>query len=431
MGAKRSLFVLTALAVALAACGRADEAVVGSASGRTPNASLANDGPSNDGPSGDRLFLETAAGLTVKSADTGAVAFTAPAAVPTPDWSTLFRAEPFGDLTRLAAIDPLSGLETGSREVDVPGLAVRTVSNDGELVALGPPRSGDGAYPAGREEKTLVVTGLTGDLRRFDLAGNFEPDAFSIDGTGLFLIEYTPPASPDRYGVRRLDLGSGTVGEVTSRDKEVVQEEMRGTARTQVLSPDGTRLYTLYTVETLGTAFVHVLSLDEQWAHCVDLPPPFGEAPDTVTALAVSPDGDRLFVADASAGALAEVDTRELAVARAADLPMDPESDAAGAAVGEGVLYVGSGSEVTTVDTGSLEAVGGWPIDGTLSSVRLGPDGDRLYVALRDHVAVFETGSGHQVRLFAAQGVRSISLLEGDAAPQPPVAPPSDYQCAC
>jgi hypothetical protein len=66
-----------------------------------------------------------------------------------------------------------------------------------------------------------------------------------------------------------------------------------------------------------------------------------------------------------------------------------------------------------------------------LSTLRLGPDGDRLYVALRDHVAVFETGSGRQLRRFAAQGVRSISLLEGDAAPEPPVVPPRDYQCAC
>jgi DNA-binding beta-propeller fold protein YncE len=198
-----------------------------------------------------------------------------------------------------------------------------------------------------------------------------------------------------------------------------------------VLSPDGTRLYTLYTVESLGTAFVHVLSLDEQWAHCVDLPPPFGETPAATAAVAVSPEGDRLFVADAGAGAVAEVDTRELAVARTADLPMDRGSDAAAAAVGDGKLYVGSGSEITTVDTGSLEAVGSWPIDGTLSTVRLGPGGDRLYVAIRDHVTVLETASGGQLRRFGAQGVRSISVLEGEAAPPPPVAPPSDYQCAC
>jgi hypothetical protein len=305
------------------------------------------------------------------------------------------------------------------------------VSNDGELVALAPPRSGGGTYPAGREATTLVVTGLGGEARRFDLAGNFEPDAFSLDETSLYLIEYTPPAAPDRYRVRRLDLEAGTVHEVTSRDGEIVQEDMRGTARSQVLSPDGARLYTLYTIESLGSAFVHVLSLDEGWAHCVDLPLPFGETPGAATALAVSPDGDRLFVADRSAGALAEVDTRELAVTRTADLPPDRASDVAGAAVGDGVLYVGSGSDITVVDLGSLEAGESWRIDGTLSAVRLGAAGRRLYVARRDDVAVVETGSGSRLNVLPAPGVRAIGVVDGDAAPEPPVAPPSDYQCAC
>ena len=43
--------------------------------------------------------------------------------------------------------------------------------------------------------------------RRYMLAGNFEPEAFSLDGRALFVIEFSPPLAPYRYRVRSLDLG--------------------------------------------------------------------------------------------------------------------------------------------------------------------------------------------------------------------------------
>ena len=97
------------------------------------------------------------------------------------------------------------------------------------------------------------------------------------------------------------------------RDKTLVppgaEEEMRGEGRQAVLSPDRTRLYTLYLHQadhqhtrdllpgrhapdgTTVHAFVHVLSLTEGWAYCLDLPAPFGEPAAGTHALTVSPDG--------------------------------------------------------------------------------------------------------------------------------------------
>ena len=67
-------------------------------------------------------------------------------------------------------------------------------------------------------------------------------------------------------------------------------------------------------------AFVHVLSLAEGWAFCLDLPLPFGVCPSEAHALAVSPDGRRLYVADLASGSVAAADTSRLQVIRTADI---------------------------------------------------------------------------------------------------------------
>ena len=80
------------------------------------------------------------------------------------------------------------------------------------------------------------------------LEGNDEPEAFSLAGDRLFVVQHLPALAPDRYRVRTVDLARGAVGPVLSRDKQPVAaaEELRGRGRTHVLAPALNVLYTLY-----------------------------------------------------------------------------------------------------------------------------------------------------------------------------------------
>src|SRR5581483_3136576 len=351
----------------------------------------------------DLVFLDTGSGVTAVDPTTGSVVFAAPHGVPAPDWSRYFTARSDGQMTRLAVLDPRAGTERAS--VVLPGdLAVAAVSTSGRLAALAPPRQ-PGAQPwlpAGRERTEIVVVDPDAGAppRRFDLAGNFEPEAFSTDDRRLFLLEYLPARAPDRYRVRQLDLAGGETGPIETRTKAVNEEEMRGTGRRQVLAPDYRTLYTLYTkqpdhvhardmVQAGGTgrpqahvqAFVHVLSLAEGWAYCLDLPLPFGAGPAATHTLALSPDGRLLYVADRSTGSLAVADTQTLELSRLApkQVPADAAALAgAGAAAQVGprnTLYLGSGSELVAVDGAALTAERRWSVAGAIAGLGLSANG--------------------------------------------------------
>jgi DNA-binding beta-propeller fold protein YncE len=141
-----------------------------------------------------------------------------------------------------------------------------------------------------------------------------------------------------------------------------------------VLSPDRQTLYTLYTnqpehlhsrdlaaglTQSSGEvyAFVHVLNLTEGWAYCLDLPQPFGEGPAGAHALALSSDGQQLYITDRSSGKVALADTNQLIVRRVADVGADPHPDRASAATQIGLsgsLFLSSASELVVVDPGTL-----------------------------------------------------------------------------
>ena len=246
------------------------------------------------------LYLGSRTAITAISPRSGHVRFQEAGAVPSRDWSVLYSATNDGTSTTLRTLDPTTGAELASRTL--PGvLAVRTVSEDGAAVALSPPPppGSDTYHPAPKDPTPLVIVRRgTPEPQVLSVPGNVEPEAFSLEGDALFVIDFVPPLAPERYRVARLDLGSGRVGDVRSNEEEL-QEPMRGTARAQVMAPDGRRLYTLYTRDATATdpaeAFVHVLDLEEQRATCVDLPAEF--AVSQLGALAVSPSGTHLYVA--------------------------------------------------------------------------------------------------------------------------------------
>ena len=396
---------------------------------------------------GDRVVVATGTGLAVLDADAGRVAFNAAYGVPTPDWSHLVAVAPGDGDGRLAVLDAQTGAPGLS--LDLPsGLVPTVVSTSGRRVALSEPRraattDGSAWLPAPRERTRIVVVDATtgGDAPRvLDLPGNLEPEAFSADDQRLMVIDYLPPLAPDRYRVRQVDLRTGEVRPLVDRFKRVplaVDETMRGTGRMQVLSPDARVLYTLYThqpdhlhardlaaglIQPRGDvhAFVHVLNLVEGWAYCLDLPLPFGSGPASAHAIAVAPDGGRLYVVDRSSGTHAAIDTRTLKVLSSVTDAPDPHAERGGAAAQvspDGArVYVAGGSELLALGASNLTVEQRWPVAGVMRGLGISPDGRRLYLALDGRLAVLDTTTGRQLGSIEAPDVRSVKHVEQAAA---------------
>jgi DNA-binding beta-propeller fold protein YncE len=272
--------------------------------------------------------------------------------------------------------------------------------------------------------------------RTYDLAGNYEPDAFATDNRHLFVLDYQPPQTPDRYVVRQLDLYTGTVSGVNSRSKTAVPEEnMRGTRRMHVLSPDHQTLYTLYTHQpdhlhsrdlaaglttSAGTvhAFVHVLSLSQGWAYCLDLPQPFGIGPAAAHSLALSPDGSALYVADRSSGMVARVDTDQLtirATANAGGEPMLGGGLAAAQVGSDGSLFLSGGAQILVLHPKTLAVVRRLPVAGATGGLGLSTDGQRLFASTAESVLALDPQTGTELARFAAPGTERIEHV-GPAA---------------
>lgn len=300
---RSTLYPLAATALVLAACGTGTAAA--------PRAT-----PSTTAPvRGAVVHVQSGDGITTLGVQGGE--WTAPGGVATPDGATIFTVAS----GRLHTIDGLTGAERASQPV-AAGLRPVVASADAEVVALtdSPSRIGEGVMPVGRARSTIAIAGATRP-RTFTVDGNVLPEGFSSDHSRLLVIDFLPATHPDRYRVRSMDLASGALGPVFTFDKTIDTEEMRGLSRTQVFSdhgpyglPSSPFLYTLYSRAGSGTAGyedVHVLSLDTGFVHCTDLPAGFGAGAGG-GAIAVSPDGKRVYVASAG-GAVAEVDTSTVA----------------------------------------------------------------------------------------------------------------------
>jgi len=375
--------------------------------------------------SGDVLFVGTSAGIAAVSPADGAVAFTVPGGVAAPDWSVLYRSRATHGGTEVSALRP-DGSTLWSSRIDGHAV-VKLASPGGAALVLGP------RYSSGGRPRTDLVVGRMGlsqpAFRTYHVPGNVEPEAISLDQTTLFLIEYVPAMHPTGYQLRRLDLGTGALRDVPRVDQDETGV-MHGIARTHVMSRDGARLYTLYTVSE-KRAFVHVLDLRDKYAHCVDLPLPFGTGPQSAVALALTPDGSRLFVADRHSGAAAVVDTTRLTIDNTGTVPLAGSTGPAGAVMGgDGTLYVASGRHVVEVMPMSLDYQGAIDLPAPAAAMGMAPSGELVAGLGGRHGLLIIDPVTHRTTALAPRSLGDITYI-GAVAAAPLDRARTSTECAC
>lgn len=291
------------------------------------------------------------------------------------------------------------------------------VSDGGQVAFTEPLPPGATIYdPGGRGSTRLVVVNLdedapTAELDSFQFDGNIIPEAFTSDGTALFVIEHLPPLDPTHYRVKLLDLSSGNLTVVPGPRKAPPEEDMFGTGRRQVGTSDGSFLFTLYTRQPAhhdGSAhhdhvhgFVHALHLGQRWALCIDLPVDFGQGPVGSAAITVDPADERLYVIDAHAGSIAVFDIDDVRAvnrlgsarmpAPVAILSIDVEAEAHIAAHADAdSLWIAEDASIHRINVDGLTVLQKHTVDGRVESFAVGP-GDRLFAVVENRLVPMRT----------------------------------------
>jgi hypothetical protein len=375
----------------------------------------------------DVLVLRTQAGTVTVGSSSGVVLSAGRRQLAAPDGSRLYATIRSRGSTTLETRDSATGGVLSTTRIR-GRLDARAASLTGRAVALMAPLpvGVDTTYALPRARTTIVVADPTGGsaARRYRLIGNFEPEAFSVDDTRLFLIQYLPAEAPSAYRVTFLDLGSGRVRSVFGRFK-TPPERMPGIRLAQVFDPGTEQLYTLYTNRAAAygdhwakssygdreVSFVHVLNLRKGWAYCAGLPRALWGHPASAQAMAPSSDGRFLYIVDSMRGRIAEMDTRTLEITRSQRIdlgPLEHGRTSARVSADGNTLFVGDGgSSLARIDTATLQIAGSWALPGDVSGIALSEDGTRLYAALGGQVTVVDTDTGDPTTL-SFGGIESI-----------------------
>jgi hypothetical protein len=377
----------------------------------------------------DLLVLGSKGGLISVDAATGATRYAGPG-VPVPaDWSNVLSASDAGGSTVIRRVQTATGRTMATTSVR-GSWDVRVASPDGDRVALMAPfRDGASPWsPGPRTWTSITVADPSGSQApmRFHLRGNYEPEAFSVDGKRLLMISYLPPTQPASYRVVGLNIKRGTVFPLVGRDKEWVGQ-MSGTRLMQTPSPNGLFLFTLYSSQppkyakgydyvqasaTRPVAFVHTLNLDFGQAVCVGLPKTLWGGNPRYEAIVSSSVDSRAYVADTYRGVVAVMSSDTLHVIQTANvsfgLPsLGAQTEAALSPNGR-VLYVSNGRSIVSLDAMTLVPVAKWNLREAATGLAVSNDGVRVYATFTGEVEALDATNGRRLWSLHVPGVESI-----------------------
>lgn len=232
------------------------------------------------------------------------------------------------------------------------------VAQDGSLVAL--------VSSSAKSTIVVLASPTSGEVRRWSFDAVVVPEAFADAGyigglpIGVFVIEYL---AEHTYRVRVIDTTTGALGlPLNLRDKsQTADEVMTAVSRTAVFDPARQLLFTLYQNATedgedLGS-FIHTLGLiNGVW--CLDVPPELGLA-DHPGALAVSPDGSRLFAASSTGGVAGyvvdDITNGDIEMPRArTTAALDGEAERVAVAASNDEVVVALGAKLFVLDPETL-----------------------------------------------------------------------------
>jgi len=242
----------------------------------------------NTDPNASIAIVMTSAGLAGVPVGSNVPRWVVAGAVAAPDGSAVYATENQGDdvvVTQFWRIDPRTGAKTDVGRWVVPGghpVEAFAVEPGGARVALA---SFNG-------DRTLILPfdpAEGGPTAKPSFEGHLEPEAFSIDRQRVFAAR----SYGDHYRVTTLDLATAEQWPTGSYDKTAPPEDMYGNVVQAVLTPDRTRLATLYRdpQSSEHPAFVHLLDLQSGITVCVDLMAPFGTGGPATDALRMNADG--------------------------------------------------------------------------------------------------------------------------------------------
>jgi DNA-binding beta-propeller fold protein YncE len=261
-------------------------------------------------------------GLRVIVASTAERVLDLPTGAPDASWSRLVTASAKGATTVVQEL-VVDSLERASETIDgawrLPTIGADPtpvgVSIDGETIVL----VEDSAASASPAETTSRVAILRRSLaaapRIVTLAGSFEYDTLSPDGSTLYVVEHLAGPPDGHYQVRAVDTASGALRDAVVADKTGGDEAMAGWPIAQVRRPDG-MVFTLY--RGPEHPFIHALSSIDAWALCIDLPATGADdtAAELDWVLAATTGGSSLIAANATIGVAVEIPFGDLAVRR-------------------------------------------------------------------------------------------------------------------